>query len=436
MENSNFEFEGFTSFNKKYIFKGKISEENLIITTSNDYDNDVIKNNFILDINFNELKKIKIFSLYETLEEAVNGLISIIENNLESKKNNVVDEETNKITLTIPVFFGKFKEIKFEFTLKPKNIEDKIDSLISTINTLKKENESLKLFKEQNEKYLNIISFFFSFIWKEKIFQYFYKFAEEVMKSNILKSFLSNLVNEFDNNGEKKNGPEDILELISLIHSSKINLLYRATENGDKISQIYKCFNEINNKPKEKEIIFTFIKVNNTIIFFLTKNIWEITNKFYPIDFCFITLNNIFRFLNNKISKKKGIFFTKEKIKIGKNFIEINDNFLKNKSCSIKQSNLFNKQNINILNKKEININNFNNNNNYEEDNNYNNYEEDEEDNNYINSNEEKWPKINEIFDLNDKNPQNYSFKIDEMEIIYFCLEKNVENLKNKMNNY
>ena len=150
MEKSNFEFEGFTSSNKKYIFKGKISQENLIITTSDEYNNDVIKNNYILDINFNELKKIKIFSLYETLEEAVNGLISIIENNVESKKNNIVDEETNKITLTIPVFFGKFKEIKFEFILKPKTIEDKIDSLISTINILKKENESLKLFKEQN----------------------------------------------------------------------------------------------------------------------------------------------------------------------------------------------------------------------------------------------------------------------------------------------
>ena len=133
------------------------------------------------------------------------------------------------------------------------------------------------------------------------------------MKSNILKSFLSNLVNEIDNNDEKKNGPSDILELISLIHSSKINLLYRASENGDKISQIYKCFNEINNKPKEKEIIFTFIKVNNTIIFFLTKNIWEITNKFYPIEFYFITLNNILYFLNDKISTKKGIFFQKKK---------------------------------------------------------------------------------------------------------------------------
>ena len=137
MENSNFEFEGFTSYNKKYIFKGKISEENLIITTSDDYEDEIFKKYFILDINFNELKKIKIFSLYETLEEAVNGLISIIENNVESKKNNIVDEETNKITLTIPVFFGKFKEIKFEFTLKTKNTEDKIDSLISTVKVLK-----------------------------------------------------------------------------------------------------------------------------------------------------------------------------------------------------------------------------------------------------------------------------------------------------------
>ena len=146
----------------------------MIITTSDDYEDDIFKNNFILDINFNELKKIKIFSLYETLEEAVNGLISIIENNLESKKNNIVDEDSNKITLTIPVFFGKFKEIKFEFTLKSKTIEDKIDSLISTINILKKENESLKLFKEQNEKYLNIISFFFFLIYGiQKFFKIF-----------------------------------------------------------------------------------------------------------------------------------------------------------------------------------------------------------------------------------------------------------------------
>ena len=86
MENSNFEFEGFTSFNKKYIFKGKISEENLIITTSDDYDYDIIKNYFILNINFKELQNIKIFSLYQTIEEAVNGLLYIIQNNIDSKK--------------------------------------------------------------------------------------------------------------------------------------------------------------------------------------------------------------------------------------------------------------------------------------------------------------------------------------------------------------
>ena len=81
MENANFEFEGFTNFlNKKYIFKGKIIEENLIITTSDDYDYDIIKNYFI------ELQNIKIFTLYQTIEEAFNGLLCIIKNNIESKK--------------------------------------------------------------------------------------------------------------------------------------------------------------------------------------------------------------------------------------------------------------------------------------------------------------------------------------------------------------
>ena len=384
MEKSNFEFEGFTSSNKKYIFKGKISQENLIITTSDEYNNDVIKNNYILDINFNELKKIKIFSLYETLEEAVNGLISIIENNLESKKNNIVDEDSNKITLTIPVFFGKFKEIKFEFTLKSKTMEDKIDSLISTINILKKENESLKLFKEQNEKYLNIISFFFSYIWNSKIFQDFYTFAEEVMKSNIVKTFLSNIVNEIVNLNKKKDIDkndkklQEFKDFISKLNSFKIKLLYRATEKGDTISQIYECFNEINNKPKEFEGIVTLIKVNNKVIYFFTEYIWKITNKFQPIKFTIIALKNIFENAPNKFQREneKGILFSKEKIKIGENFIEINDNFLKNKSCSIKKSN------------------------------------------------ENNWPKINEIFDLKDEDPENYSFKIDEMEMVYVCLEK------------
>ena len=105
MENSKFEFEAFTNLlNKRYIFKGKISEENLIITTSDDYDYDIIKNYFLLNINFNELKNIKIFTLYQTKEEAVNGLLCIIQNNIDSKKKNIVYEETNKITLVIPVF--------------------------------------------------------------------------------------------------------------------------------------------------------------------------------------------------------------------------------------------------------------------------------------------------------------------------------------------
>ena len=190
MENSKFEFEAFTNLlNKRYIFKGKISEENLIITTSDDYDYDIIKNYFIMKTNFNELKSIKIFTLYQTIEEAVKGLLCIIQNNIESKKKNIVYEETDKITLVIPVFLGKFNEIRFEFSQKPKNVDDKIDSLISTIRTLKKENESLKIFKEQNEKHLKILSFFFSFVWKENFFQNIYTFAEECMKSKYCKNF-------------------------------------------------------------------------------------------------------------------------------------------------------------------------------------------------------------------------------------------------------
>ena len=204
------------------------------------------------------------------------------------------------------------------------------------------------------------------------------------MKSNIVKTFLSNGVNEIVNLNKKKDIDknnkklQEFQGLVWLVHLFKIKLLYRATEKGDTISQIYKCLNEINNKPKEKEGIVTLIKVNNKVIFFVTEYIWKITNKFQPIEFNIFPLKNFFDFELDKFRNynEKGILFSKDKIKIGENFIEINDNFLKNKSCSIKKSN------------------------------------------------ENNWPQINEIFDLKDEDPENYSFKIDEMEMVYVCLEK------------
>ena len=204
------------------------------------------------------------------------------------------------------------------------------------------------------------------------------------MKSNIVKTFLSNIVNEIVNLNKKKDIDkndkklQEFKDFISKLNSFKIKLLYRATEKGDTISQIYKCLNEINNKPKEQEAIITLIKVNNKVIYFITEYIWKITNKFQPIKLTIFALKNIFENDPDKFGhiNEKGILFSKEKIKIGENFIEINDNFLKNKSCSIKKSN------------------------------------------------ENNWPKINEIFDLKDEDPENYSFKIDEMEMVYVCLEK------------
>jgi hypothetical protein len=194
------------------------------------------------------------------------------------------------------------------------------------------------------------------------------------MKSNIVKSFLNVLVDQLFDGKEKKDFNEKFQCFVLNVRSFKINLLYRATENGDKISQIYKCFNEINNKLEGKERAFiTFIKVDNTIIIFLTDSIWKITNKFQnKIELYIKTLKNLFDEIKS-LRDEKGILFSKDKIMIGDNYencIEINDNFLKNKSCSIQQSN------------------------------------------------DSIWLKINKNFDLKD------AFKIDEMEIIYFYFEK------------
>jgi hypothetical protein len=224
MEKSNFEFEGFTSFNKKYIFKGKISEENLIITTSNDYGNDIIKNNFILEINFNELKKIKIFSLYETIEEAVNGLISIIENNLESKKNNEII----------------FKFDKYQNEFLNLLLTNKIGNLneINNSKDFKNNNKEIKITNFNKKNLLNLYS----------------KLLKEL-------NYLKNINNNFYNNNNK------ILEIKSNINNNILNLnKYKNLMNTNKklIEEINTLilFNEKISNNYKKDLNFFFENIS------------------------------------------------------------------------------------------------------------------------------------------------------------------------------
>ena len=156
--------------------------------------------------------------------------------------------------------------------------------------------------------------------------------------------------------------------LIEKTKAPKFKFLYRAAENGDKISQIYKCLNKFDNNCEENEFtILTFIIIENSIIYFETDYIWNLTNKFQNLK-QFSIIKNLKKDIKNFIDNinnnnnndnnnnnndnnnnnnnndndnynnndndndnidifdiEKG--FSKNKIMIGENYIEINNNF-------------------------------------------------------------------------------------------------------------
>jgi hypothetical protein len=129
---------------KNHIFILNI--ENLITTIefTTYYKDNYIQHNYEKKFNLDELKKNIYLGLCETIDEMYEQIIILFE-----KNQTQIIEDTNQISIIIPVEHIKIKEIVFVVNEKSKNDSEKIDELYNIISTL---NIEILNLKEENKK--------------------------------------------------------------------------------------------------------------------------------------------------------------------------------------------------------------------------------------------------------------------------------------------
>ena len=129
---------------KNHIFILNI--ENLITTIefTTYYKDNYIQHNYEKKFNLDELKKNIYLGLCETIDEMYEQIIILFE-----KNQTHIIEDTNQISIIIPVEHIKIKEIVFVVNEKSKNDSEKIDELYNIISTL---NIEILNLKEENKK--------------------------------------------------------------------------------------------------------------------------------------------------------------------------------------------------------------------------------------------------------------------------------------------
>ena len=231
--------------NKKYILEFGKSENDKKIIFKITKNSNIINNYFILILDEEEFQNINpIFKIYQNINEIYSLLIDI----LNDKKYNLIEKE-KEITLMMKFNIYKGKEIDIEFNLKEKAIkkEEMIDKLYSLVNSLIEDNKLIKdeLTKKNNELNNEIIHLKEELKNKDNEIINIKKELElikkEIFKTKKDKNFFDESI-IIQNLEEKSN-------LISWISEKgkikSINLLYRATRDGDNYESFYnKCSNK------------------------------------------------------------------------------------------------------------------------------------------------------------------------------------------------
>ena len=219
----------------------------------------------------NELKdKNKFFILYESLEELSDFFKQIIEQN-----KLLISSELSGLK-TIWTFIKGIKEDKIELILTKINLEkdDIIQTLISEVKILKSEN--IKVNEKINELERRIISL--ENERKEK--------EEEDQNSN-------GLINKIIKNSDEA---KELSFFLFYNYKNKFKLLYQATRDGDKISDIE---NKIKGYSPTLFLVYTKkgIKCGG-----YTKALWAFDGSYKSDELAFL-----FNFTNKKIFKIKNI---------------------------------------------------------------------------------------------------------------------------------
>ena len=130
-------FEVISNTNKHYFIKILNKVNSILISCY--YQKEITKTEYESEFDINYLKKVKLFSIYDSIDECLDEIFAGIDTN-----KNIINENSNNIILTIPLNNIKYKEIKFEIKEKEKNDKQKLEELFTIINLQQKEIVNLK----------------------------------------------------------------------------------------------------------------------------------------------------------------------------------------------------------------------------------------------------------------------------------------------------
>ena len=241
--------------NKNNLFEVTLRNEEPYLLIKASYNSSIQTINFEESHPLETIKKNPFFSYYESIDEILEELFSLIEN-----KKVLLEEENKQISLVFELPKHKIKELKLSVKEKGKSDKEKIEELYDIVLNLKKENS---LLKEENVNIKKILEN------NEKLIKELVKRIEinenkintiekENQKVLELKDIDSNILTNYENieliNKRLKNS--------EILKDKKINykLLYRATRDGDEA----KTFHE---KCDNKRQILAVFKTTNGFIF-------------------------------------------------------------------------------------------------------------------------------------------------------------------------
>ena len=267
-----------------------IKNQNILFESS--INEGIKKKKFSSSYSLESLKKIKLLSLFDSLNEIFSEIANYIDTTTQLNKKCIIKQKNNILSIIIPTTSNKFKEITFEMKEIEKTIDEKYDNLIEIITEL---NLKVNRFENENQELKNKINDL-----EKKVKKL------EIENENIIKKIETKKIEENKEKNEinpfyesiivKKEESKMILDWINPNKNSKIKLLYRATRDGDNASIFHQyCDN------KGPTIFFT--EYNGFRYGGYTSISWEkpSSTKYIRDDKAFVfSLNNKRKFVSNR----------------------------------------------------------------------------------------------------------------------------------------
>ena len=228
------------------------------IYISASFQSEIKKIEYEKNYNLEELKANKYLSLFDTISETYEEIISIIK---QRKSDIKLIEKENQIEINIPLLGARIKEINFILNEKEKNDKDKINELYDIISNLKQENKQLKENQKKLEEKINII------LNEIKPLKEFKEKMDKKEKEKNENKKIRNLDSLVLGDNEKYN--KTLKNWINPNMKIKAELLYRLTRDGDE----YQTFH---NLCDNKGITLLLVKLidGNILGGYITKD-WD-----------------------------------------------------------------------------------------------------------------------------------------------------------------